>query len=142
MFRLIVALAALTLVAVPATADAKTLRGKTSQGKKVTLVLDANGVPKRMRIGWSARCNTSAKRARSTSTWFRPFDQATPDMIQDADTDRDSFEGGLKVRNRGTLAGQRAGETWSGTFTLHRQFARKGKVIGTCATPNITWSVS
>ncbi len=63
-------------------------------------------------------------------------------MLHDADTDRDRYRGGLRVRNHGTLSGQRAGETWSGTLSIQRQFSRKGKVFDTCKAENITWSVS
>src|SRR4051812_47218119 len=136
------ALAALTLVAVPTTAaDAKTLRGKTSQGKPVSLTLGADGVPTRLLIRWSAPCKHASGRARATTEFVPAFDQATPDLLQDAGARRTRYKGGLRVRNSAEVAGQRAGETWSGTFSQRRLFSRKGRVFDVCQTKGITWSV-
>lgn len=140
MSRFIAALVALTLVAVPATADAKTLRGKTSQGRSVTLVLQ-NGVPKRMKIGWSLSCGKHNSNGPTSTRFFRPFDQATADVIVDNDSVSRTFAEGLRVRNSAKLAGQRAGEAWSGTFSVRRTFYRKGKKFDTCRADNVTWSV-
>jgi hypothetical protein len=55
MFRLSAALAAFTLVSAPApaTAEAMTLRGKTSQGRGITLTLGADGVLTHVRFKWN-----------------------------------------------------------------------------------------
>ena len=136
------AFAALTLVAVPASADAKTLRGKSSQGHRVTLTLGADGVPTRLTIRWTGPCKKSAEPARTTSRFLPPFDQATADILRDADTRHDRFSGGLRVRNSAKLFGQRSLETWSGTFSQRRVFSRHGKVFDTCEAKGVTWSVS
>jgi hypothetical protein len=47
--------AVLILALVPAAADAKTFRGKSSQGKGVRVVT-GGGVLKRMTINWNADC--------------------------------------------------------------------------------------
>jgi hypothetical protein len=133
---------ALTLVTAPATADAKTLRGKTSQGHRVTLTLGANGVPTRLTIRWTGPCKKSSVPARSTSRFVPAFDKATPDILQDTDTRRTRYSGGLRVRNSAELSGQRSGETWSGTFSQRRLFSRKGKVFDVCEVKGVTWSVS
>lgn len=140
MFRLIAALVALTLVAVPAAAEAKVLRGKTSQGRSVTLVLQ-NGVPKRMKIGWTVACKKHKSTGPTSTRFFRPFDQATADVINDQDAVARTFAKGLRVRNRAKLAGQRADATWSGTFSVKRSFYRKGKKFDECRADNVTWSV-
>jgi hypothetical protein len=136
------AFAALTLVAVPTAADAKTLRGKTSQGHRVTLTLGADGVPTRLTIRWTGPCKKSSVPARSTSPFVPEFDKATPDVLEDADTRRGRFSGGLRVRDSAKLSGQRSGETWSGTFSQRRLFSRKGKVFDVCEAKGVTWSVS
>ena len=138
----VTAFAALTLVLVPATADAKTFRGKTSQGHRVTLTLGADGVPTRLTIRWTGPCKKSSVPARSTTRFVPAFDQATPDTLQDADTRRGRFSGGLRVRDSAELSGQRSGQTWSGTFSQRRLFSRKGKVFDVCEAKGVTWSVS
>jgi hypothetical protein len=135
------AFAALTLVAVPA-ADAKTLRGKTSQGHRVALTVGVDGVPTRLTFRWTGPCKKSSVPARSTSRFSPAFDKATPDILQDTDTRRGRYRGGLRVRDSAELSGQRSGETWSGTFSQRRLFSRKGKVFDVCEAKGVTWSVS
>lgn len=140
MFRLI-AVSVVLAVAVPATAEAKVLRGKTSQGRSVTLVLQ-NGVPKRLKIGWTLSCKKNKSTGPTSTRFFRPYDQATADVINDADSGSASLGKGWRVRNSATLTGQRAGEAWSGTFSVKRSFHRKGKKFDECRADNVTWSVS
>ena len=134
--------AALTLIAVPVTADAKTLRGKTSQGHRVTLTVGADGVPTRLTIRWTGPCKRSKVPARSTTKFVPAFDQATADTLQDKDTRRTRYKGGLRVRNSAEVSGQRSGETWSGTFSQKRLFSRRGKVFDTCQAKAVTWSAA
>ena len=140
MFRSIAALVALTLVAVPAAAEAKVLRGKTSQGRSVALVLQ-NGVPKRMKISWTVACKKSKSTGPTSTRFFRPYDQATTDVLNDADSVSRTYAKNLRVRNSAKLAGTRAGEAWSGTFSIKRSFYRKGKKFDECRADNVTWSV-
>lgn len=142
MFRLSAALAAFTLVAMPATAEAKTLRGKTSQGRSITLTLGADGVPTSVRFKWNLSCRKSKETGPTKSSFLRPFDQATPDVLNDADIARGRYADGLHVRQTGSISGQRARQSWSGTLSIKRQFSRRGKVFDTCKAEHITWSVS
>jgi hypothetical protein len=142
MFRPIAALTALTLVVVPATAEAKTLRGKTSQGRGITLTLSADGVPTRVRFQWNLSCKKSKETGPVKSSFVRPFDQATADVLKDSDTSRRRYSDGLLVRQTGSISGQRTDQGWSGTLSWKRQFSRKGKVFDTCKAERITWSVS
>ena len=73
-------LAAFTLVAAPATAEAKTLRGKTSQGRGIALTLGADGVPTHVRFKWNLSCRRSKETGRTKSSFLHPFDQAAPDV--------------------------------------------------------------
>jgi hypothetical protein len=141
MFRPIAALAALTLFVVPAAA-AKTLRGKTSQGRPITLTLGADGVPKSVRFQWNLSCTKSKETGPVRSSFVRPFDQATAAMLKDADTSRRRYSDGLLVRQTGSISGRRTDQGWSGTLSGKRRFSRKGKVFDTCKAERITWSVS
>jgi len=136
------ALAALTLAVVPAIADATTLRGKTSQGHRVTLKVGADGVPTRLDIRWTGPCKHSSKSARTSSFFIAPFDQATADALRDDDSVSKRFSGGLRVRNTAHLRGQRSGATWSGTFSQRRTFYRHGKAFDVCSVKGVRWSVS
>src|SRR5689334_22086462 len=141
MFRLIAALT-VALFAVPAAADAKTLHGKTSQGRSIPLTLGADGVPTSVKFRWNVSCRKSKASGHTASSFVRPFDQATPDVLTDADSSSRRFRGGLRVPAKGSLSGQRSGETWSGTLSFQREFFRKGKKVDTCKARNVTWSVS
>jgi hypothetical protein len=136
------ALLAALVTAAPAFAQAKTLRGKTSQGRSITLKLGADGVPTSVRFRWNLSCKPNKVTGTGGSSFLRPFDQATPDVLNDADTARRRVTGGYRMRTRGSISGQRAGETWTGTLSIQRQFSRRGKVVQTCKGENITWSVS
>ena len=143
MFRLTAALAAFALVAAPAAAaEAKTLRGKTSQGRGITLTLGADGVPTHVRFKWNLSCRKSKETGPTRSSFLRPFDEATPDVLNDADTARRRYADGLRVRQTGSISGQRAGQSWSGTLSVERQFSRRGRVFDTCKAEHITWSVA
>ncbi len=80
--------------------------------------------------------------ARSTSRFVPAFDQATADILRDADPRRTRYSGGLRVRNSAKISGRRSGETWLGTFSQRRTFCRKGKVFDVCEAKGVTWSVS
>src|SRR3954468_14664032 len=109
MFRPIAALAACILVVVaPATAEAKTLRGKTSQGRSITLKVGTDGVPTSVRFTWTLSCTKSKAKGPTKSSFGRPFDQATADVLTDADTVRRRYSDGLRVRQTGSISGQRA----------------------------------
>jgi hypothetical protein len=141
MLRLIAALTALAL-AVPAAAEGKTLRGKTGQGRGVTLVLDAAGVPKRVSVRWNLACDVSKATGPTSTRFLRRFDQATVDVLDDADTASRRYRNGLRVRMRGSISARRAGATWSGTFSVERSFFRKGRKFDTCRAQDVTFSVS
>ncbi len=80
--------------------------------------------------------------ARSTTKFVPAFDQATADTLQDKDTRRTRYKGGLRVRNSAEVSGQRSAETWSGTFSQKRLFSRRGKVFDTCQAKAVTWSAA
>ena len=95
-----------------------------------------------MKFRWNVSCRKSKATGHTASSFLRPFDQATPDVLADADSDSRRYRGGLRVRATGSLSGQRSGETWSGTLSFQREFFRKGKKFDTCKAENVTWSVS
>jgi hypothetical protein len=142
MFRAFAAVfALLVLCAVPAAANAKTYKGKTSQGKTVTVKTGADGVVTRARLTWSAPCRNKG-RFHTTTTFSRPLDAATSDMVRDAGTYRIKDKLGYVGRITMTLAGQRnaATDRWTGTVAIKVQVARHGKVVDRCSASKVTWS--
>src|SRR4051794_38194174 len=135
------ALAAL-LVALPSVAEAKTFHGKTNQGRSVRFVTDANGVPSRVNIHWSAPCKRSGYRAGGGTAWVPPFTQATPDLLRDGPkTYRTTLTNGSKGRITTTLVAHRHGSRWTGTLALRELVSHKGKVVDTCQIKRLRFSV-
>lgn len=136
------AVSALLVAAVPtAAADAKTLRGRTSQGRPASLITDANGVPTRIRVAWRARCKKPGFRVSDSTVFSPPFDAASPDAVSDAGTYRIRLRGGGRGRITGELTANRAGERWTGTYRVRAVYSRRGKVTHVCQSRRITWSV-
>src|SRR4051812_42811223 len=109
MFRPLLFLSlSLLLAAVPATAEAKSYKGKTSQRRVVTVRTGADGVVNHARLSWHAPCRGNV-RYNGVTTFRPPLDVATGDSIQDGGTYRVSVKGGFRARITGTLAGQRDG---------------------------------
>jgi hypothetical protein len=136
-----VAVTAFLLAAAPGAAQAKTYRGKTSQGRSASLTTGSTGVVSRVRLSWRAPCGQNKRYA--TATVFKPpFDAATGDTFQDAGTyklkDRKGFVGRITM----TVTAQRsaAADTWTGTLAVTVQVARNGKVLDHCSAKRLKWS--
>ena len=134
-----VALAAL-LIGPAASAEAKTYKGKTRQGRGVIVRTGADGVVSSARIGWRAPCGQGLRYSANT-TFTKPLDAATADVIQDAGSYRVRLHGGLRARITGTFAGQRdpATDRWSGTWAVKVRVTRRGKTVDRCQLKRATW---
>jgi hypothetical protein len=135
------ALSALLFAAVPAAAQAKNYKGRTSQSREVKLRTGADGVVNRVALGWRAPCGEGYRF--NERTIFRPqFDLVTADAVQDAGTYRVRYRGGLRARITVTLAGARdpATDRWSGTLAGTVMVSRKGKVIDRCRVKRLRWN--
>ena len=135
------ALSALLLAAVPAVADAKNYKGRTSQGRVAQVRTGADGVVNFARIGWRAPCGQGIRYNGNTS--FRPpLDAATADSITDGGTYRVRIKGGIRARITGTFTGQRnpATDRWSGTWAVKVMVSRRGRVIDTCELKQLRWN--
>ena len=133
------ALAAL-LLAPAASAEAKSYKGKTRQGRGVIVRTSADGVVSSARIGWRAPCGQGLRY--SANTTFRPpFDAATTDLIQDAGSYGVRLRGGLRARITGSLVGQRdpATDRWSGTWAVKVRVTGRGKTVDRCQLKRATW---
>jgi hypothetical protein len=131
-----VALAA--LVAVPAQADAKLWKGKTTQGRPASVRTGADGIVNRVRIRWKARCQGSTRTGQTVFT--PPLDSAAADAFADAGTSRFNLGGGVRSRDtvsvRGTLGDD---GRWRGSFRLRSVLRRDGEVVDRCRVGPIRW---
>ncbi|MDA0185363.1 hypothetical protein OJ997_33970 [Solirubrobacter phytolaccae] len=135
-----VALTALLLAAGPAVAEAKNYKGKSSQGRTITLRTGADGIINRAKLSWRAPCGQGYFFHGSTG-WRPPLDSATADTFQDEGTYRTRAKNGERSRITTTFAGVRdpATDRWRGTLVVNVMVSKKGKVIDRCRLKNVTW---
>lgn len=130
----------LLTAAVPASASAATaFRGKTSQGRLASVVTEADGKPKRVRIEWKAPCATGATYT-TTTRFVAPFDSAKPGTFSDGGTFHARIPGyrvTFTTFARGILG---ADGSWAGTFRVKAVVSKKGKAVDTCRLKKVAWS--
>jgi hypothetical protein len=137
MFRAIAALGLLLVVA-PASAQARTLTGKTGQGKGIRIVT-ASGYVKRVVVNWKADCVKAG--AYSSSTIFRPDDTSvTPDGVTLDDTYASDLGKGYRERVAVHLRGTAAGKGWRGTVSVKAKILRGGRSVDTCRVAKTAWT--
>jgi hypothetical protein len=135
------AVAGLGALAGPAAADVR-FEGQSSQGRRVILVADDNGVPKRAKIGWQARCRRSGARPTESTGFRRPLDMSSPRRFRDAGSYRVRYRNGEQVTFTVRMSGRRVGpRRWTGRFRVHSVVRRGGAVLDRCAVRGIRWSV-
>ncbi len=134
-----VALAA--LVAVPAQADAKLWKGKTTQGRPASVRTGADGIVNRVRIRWKARCQGSTRTGQTVFT--PPLDSAAADAFADAGTSRFNLGGGVRSRDTVSVRGTFGDDgRWRGSFRLRSVLRRDGEVVDRCRVGPIRWRAS
>jgi hypothetical protein len=135
------AVAGLAALAGPAAADIR-FEGQSSQGRRVILVADDNGVPKRAKIGWQARCRRSGARPTGSTGFRRPLDVSGPTRLRDAGSYRVRYRNGERVTFTVRISGQKAGpRRWTGRFRVRAVVRRGGAVVDRCAARGVRWRV-
>jgi hypothetical protein len=156
----LVAAAAASLVLIPAEATAdpstegrkakaststsaaagKLWRGKTRQGKRVSIRTGADGLVQRVRIRWRSRCSDGTKLTGATG-FRRPFDAADSRSFLDEGSYRVGVKGpGTSIDTghiRGTLT--RNGP-WRGVFRIRTESRRDGRVVARCRLRGVRWT--
>src|SRR4051795_2554716 len=132
MFRPLAIGAAAALLLTAAPAHAKTFRGKTNQGRPVSLITDAAGVPTRVRVAWRAPCKRPTFRVLDSTVGTPPFDAVSADALRDAGTYRVRFKDGGRGRITAATTAKRVGDHWTGTFSVRGVYGHKGKVTDVC----------
>jgi hypothetical protein len=139
--RAVLALAALCAVAasLPAAAEAATWKGKTKQGRKVTLVTGAGGTVSRVRIGWKARCGDGTYSSRTI--FLPPFDTSTTTSVADVGNytaKPDGYHSAIHVWMKGTWVASTG--RWRGTFGVRVRVSKAGELVDTCRLKKLRWS--
>src|SRR5215212_3802367 len=140
MWRLVAAVTASLVLALPADAFATYYRGSTSQGRRVLINQDASKRLQMVRFGWKARCADPGFFITSSTRTVPPFDRSDPGRWEDYGTY--SFRDGpnrirVAVRSRAALSGA----VWSGRFTIFATVRHNGRVIDRCHVRGVRWHV-
>jgi hypothetical protein len=134
----LLAAAFVALLVAPAPAAADRWKGRTSQGRLVTVRTGDDGVVNRVRIRWKTTCQGSTRTGQTV--FVPPLDSAGTTSFADAGTSRFNLGGGVRSRDtvsvRGTLGGR---GRWRGTFRLRSVLRRDGEVVDRCRVGRIRW---
>jgi hypothetical protein len=126
------------VLAAPAAADAKTWRGKTQQGRAVSVRTGADDLVNQVRVNWRAPCRKGHYVSRTL--FLPPFDVSEADVFEDVGIVRKRIDGGYRARHtlfvRGTLG---ADDRWTGTFRVRTRVTRRGRVVDICRLKRVRW---
>jgi hypothetical protein len=134
MKRAVLPLAVILAAALPAEASADIrFRGKSGQDRFVALRTGDDGLLKRFRIAWSARCARPGFRYIHRTTVAQPVDALTRDRFVDADGYRERFDNGIRAILNARVAGNRVSERrWRGIFRMRVRVFRGSRQIDRC----------
>jgi hypothetical protein len=128
------------VLAAPAAAEAKTWRGKTKQGRAVTVRTGADDLVDQVRVGWRAPCKKGQYYV-SRTLFAPPLDVSETDVFEHSGTYHKVLDDGYRARNtvfvRGTLG---ADDRWRGTFRVRTRVTRHGEVVDRCRLKRVRWS--
>jgi opacity protein-like surface antigen len=141
--RILGAVVIAALLAAPAVADAKTWRGKTKQGRGVSVRTGSDGIVKRVRVDYRARC-TDGNSFVHRIVFVPPLDVASTNVVQDEGVIKWTFRVS-RERAKGRTSvdgGLRSSGRWTGNFRLRVKIRRNGRVIATCRSGRVGWKAS
>ena len=135
MMRLAVPVALSLVLVLPADAMADTnFRGKSRQGKLVTLRTGDDGLLERWLIRWRAPCRRPGFALLSHTINLPPLDLSTPDRFVDADGYRARLRGGQRAIFNSRVAGNRvSARRWRGIFRVRARVFRGGALVQRCS---------
>jgi hypothetical protein len=139
MRTLALAIACAVLLATPAAAEAKTWRGKTKQGRMVSVRSGADDLVNQVRVAWRAPCQKGHYVSRTL--FPPPYDVSETGVFEDSGSYSTVTQDGYRARHRvfvrGTLG---ADDRWTGTFRVRTRVRRDGRVVDTCRLKRVRWS--
>ena len=123
----------------PAAAGATTWRGKTAQDRPVMVRTGGDGLVKRVRISWRAKCRKG--NYTSTTLFVPPFDAAAAAAFEDEGSYRVDLRRGLRARHTAFVsASLEAKGVWRGTFRVRTRVTRDGRFVDSCRLKGERWS--
>jgi hypothetical protein len=136
MKRCVVPLAVLLFAALPAEAVADIrFRGKSTQGKVVTLRTGDDGLVERFAINWVGRCRDPryVYRTGTQTTPRSPFEEHTRERFVDVGGYRERIGDGLRAVYRARTVGNRVSERrWRGIFRIRVRVLRGDNLVDVC----------
>jgi hypothetical protein len=122
-----------------AAADAKTWRGKTEQGRAVSVRTGTGDLVNQVRVAWRAPCRKGHYVSRTL--FVPPLDVSEPDHFEHAGSYRSRLKDGYRARHtvfvRGSLG---ADDRWHGVFRVRTRVRRDGRVVDHCRLERVRWS--
>lgn len=133
--------AALVCVALPATASAAEFRGKTAQGKPVSIKTNAAGELTRGVWQWgTGDCEKRNLRLKTQSTVLRKAQKSKPGYFKGKGRYKVNFKD-AKIRFEVAMDGrQKRANRWKGTFKAEARVDLKRGGKTTCKLRRIDWS--
>ena len=123
----------------PAAADAKTWRGKTEQGRAVTVTTGADDLVNRVRVSWRAPCKKGHYVSRTL--FLPPLDVSEIDVFEHAGTYRKRLPDGYRARNTVFVRGRLlADDRWKGIFRVRARVSRHGHLVDICRLRRVRWT--
>ena len=134
-----VLLAAGMIVAAPA--EAAKWRGKTRQGRGVSIHTGADGLVSYGRVRYRVPCNDGTY-VLGGVFFTPPLDVSTPTSFADRGPYRFRI-GRIRVRaNAAIEGGLRRSGRWTGNFSVRMRLMRNGRLVTKCRLRNVGWKAS
>lgn len=129
----------IAVLAAPAAAEATTWRGKTEQGRAVSVRTGADDLVNQVRVGWRAPCRKGDYVSRTL--FGSPLDVSELDRFEHASTYRSRLKDGYRARHTVFVRGRlRAGDRWTGRFRVRTRVRKDGRVVDRCRLDGVSWS--
>jgi hypothetical protein len=140
----VVALIALVIAVVPATAGAATLRGRTAQHRATRIDVGTNGVPRKVVVSWRAHCQADPRATYTDTTAFpTPHASARTKRIIGGGTYRTRAGPGLRATITSRLVAHRHSVyLWTGSFRARAVIRRHGRLVDRCILRRVGWRAS
>lgn len=115
-------------------------KGRTTQGRSITVQTGASGLVSRVAIAFELDCNYTTINAHATFT--RPFDRANPQGFKLALKDTVGH-GSRTAKGRARIEGDRVGvNLFTGSFKAKAVYYKDGDKYATCRAVGVRWSAS
>ena len=131
---------AIASFAAPASAKDTRYSGKSSQGQRVVLQTDPQGVASKFVIHFKADCSSSDG-FKSRQAFVSPFQEADGDGFRDGGKVNGGSDGVIG-KSRTRITGKRVSDSrFVGTFSVKVKYYDHGDLFNTCRAQGVHWAV-